>query len=81
VESEIITDVEVHAGVLNQLLSSPATRLASINVSVDHGVVNLGGSVGTEQIRLAAEAITSQQPGVLQVRNELTIEADDMAWV
>jgi osmotically-inducible protein OsmY len=59
------------------LKDDPRTRDAAIDAVEEGSTVTLTGTVASEEIRRAAEEITQQQDGVLQVINELQVEADD----
>jgi hypothetical protein len=59
------------------LQDDPRTRDAGIDVVEEGGTVTLTGTVTSEEVRRAAEEIAQQQEGVLQVINELQVEAED----
>ena len=59
------------------LQDDPRTRDAAIDVVDENGVVTLTGSVASDDVHQGAEEITRQQEGVVQVINELEIEAED----
>jgi len=59
------------------LKNDPRTRDAAIDVVDEGGTVTLTGTVTSEGIRQAAEEITQQQEGVVQVINELQVDEDD----
>ncbi len=44
-----------------------------VDVKVDHGVASLHGTTSTPEARTAAERITSKQPGVTVVDNQLRL--------
>ena len=56
-------------------------RTAKYDISVidKQGVVTLTGVVATEEAKTAAEEIAEAQPGVLEVINDLEIEAEGVA--
>ncbi len=76
VENEITTDTGVVARVTAALLEDPRTRLHTIEVSSDHGIVTLSGTVPTEEVKRAAEEIARRQKGVVTVINELRVQPD-----
>jgi hypothetical protein len=59
------------------LQDDPRTRDAAIDVGEEGSTVTLTGTVTSEEVRRAAEEIAQQQEGVLQVINELQVEAED----
>ncbi len=77
VENEITTDTGVVARVTAALLEDPRTRLHTIEVSSEHGVVTLSGTVPSEEVKRAAEEIARQQKGVVSVINALHVKADE----
>ncbi len=77
VENAITTDTGVVARVLSALLEDPRTRLYTIEVTSDHGVVTLSGTVPSEEVKRAAEEIARRQKGVVSVINALKVQADE----
>ncbi|GEM_PF-1937188 len=59
--------------IMQALQEDDRTRGAIIDVTASGGVVTLSGDVASEAIRMAAEEIARQQPGVVQVINELRV--------
>ncbi|NLG71050.1 MAG: BON domain-containing protein [Chloroflexi bacterium] len=59
--------------IMQALQEDDRTRGAIIDVTASGGVVTLSGDVASETIRMAAEEIARQQPGVVQVINELRV--------
>lgn len=59
--------------IMQALQEDDRTRGSIIEVATTGGVVTLSGDVKTEAIRMAAEEIARQQPGVVQVINELRV--------
>jgi osmotically-inducible protein OsmY len=55
------------------LLITDTIRQAVIEIKDDEGVITLKGTVESEQDRVAAEALTRQQAGVVDVINHLYI--------
>jgi len=55
------------------LLITDTIRQAVIEIKDDEGVITLKGTVESEQDRVAAEALTRQQAGVVDVINNLHI--------
>jgi osmotically-inducible protein OsmY/sporulation protein YlmC with PRC-barrel domain len=76
VDNALTVDSAVAAAVVAALARDPRTRLASIEVTCDRGVVTLAGSVDTPGERVAAEEVARQVPGVLLVVNGITVQPD-----
>jgi osmotically-inducible protein OsmY len=55
------------------LLITDTIRQAVIEIKDDEGIITLKGTVESEQDRVAAEALTRQQAGVVDVINNLHI--------
>jgi osmotically-inducible protein OsmY len=58
---------------IEQIMSDRA--IVAPEVTMEGGVVVLRGTVATNYDRIVAERMALIQPGVAQVRNELTVEA------
>ena len=56
------------------LQDDPRTQDAAIDVVDESGMITLTGSVDSDDIHGAAEEITRQQEGVVEVVNELQVE-------
>ena len=63
--------------VATALEDEPRLRGATIDAVDENGVVTLTGTVSSEDVRHAAEEIAQQQEGVIQIINELQLEAGD----
>jgi osmotically-inducible protein OsmY len=59
----------------------PAVTRRAVRVTVADGVVTLRGEVGSEDEKRTAEQIAAEAGGVIGVRNELVVQADDRAAV
>jgi osmotically-inducible protein OsmY len=68
------TDREVRSTVVHRLRENPYTDDCRIKVTVDDGVVGLGGHVHTPTARDAAVEDAWTVPGVFEVRNELVVD-------
>jgi osmotically-inducible protein OsmY len=68
------TDREVRSTVVHRLRENPYTLDCRIKVTVDDGVVALGGHVHTPTARDAAADDAWAVPGVFEVRNELVVD-------
>jgi osmotically-inducible protein OsmY len=67
------TTISVQQRVSEALLISSRIGSAIIEVEDAGGIVTLNGTIKSERDRLAAEAITRQQSGVVDVINNLQI--------
>jgi osmotically-inducible protein OsmY len=81
VENVLHTDTAVAARVEAALADDPRTSLAVIDVTSQHGVVTLRGSVDSPEISEAAEEIAEAQSGVVEVVNALEVDPDEDASV
>jgi osmotically-inducible protein OsmY len=70
---EVILDKSLIAKVNTQLLTSPVTRLANIDVQSQNGVVKLNGSVQTAEQKREAERLAKDTEGVKSVENHLRV--------
>lgn len=77
VENMLDTDTSIVAGVIHALMTDPRTEVSAIEVSSEEGVVTLSGTVDNALIRTVAGQIAADQPGVVSVKNELEVEADE----
>jgi osmotically-inducible protein OsmY len=70
----VVTSISgLSSTIMQALQEDDRTRGAIIDVTASGGVVTLSGDVASEAIRMAAEEIARQQPGVVQVINELRV--------
>ena len=60
---------------------APVVTRREVRVTVADGVVTLRGEVGSEDDKRTAEQIAAEAEGVIGVRNELHVRADDRAAV
>lgn len=77
VENNLQTDTAIQASVTAALHADRRTEVSLINVRSEYGIVTLEGVVDSEEISQVAETITSLQPGVNMVVNELVVEHDE----
>jgi osmotically-inducible protein OsmY len=78
VQNELDTQMAVAARVQYALLSDPRTELSTIDVTNQpSGVITLGGTVDSVEVREAAEEIADETPGVISVINELSVGPDE----
>jgi osmotically-inducible protein OsmY len=75
VNTMITTQAGVKERISGALLEDPRTRDSAIEVIDDRGIVTLGGSVASQEVRQAAAVIARQQPGVISVINTLHIRS------
>ena len=59
----------------------PVAIRRAVQVTVANGVVTLRGEVGSEDEQRTVEQIAAETPGVVGVRNELHVRADDRPTV
>jgi osmotically-inducible protein OsmY len=71
---ETPTDREVRSTVVHRLRENPYTNDCRIKVTVDDGVVGLGGHVHTPTAKDAAADDAWAVPGVFEVHNELVVD-------
>lgn len=70
-----LNDDELRDLVRTHLAGSNAVDADNISVSVEDGVVRLGGRVGTEEELRVAEHIVSDVLGIEQIENNMVIDA------
>ncbi|NNF68801.1 MAG: BON domain-containing protein, partial [Acidimicrobiia bacterium] len=70
---EVIED-EIREDLIRRVLFIDPEELA---VTVDNGVVTLGGEVGTKREALMIAELTRRLDGVMRVENDLTFRIDD----
>lgn len=70
-----LNDDELRDLVRTHLAGSNAVDADSISVSVEDGVVRLGGRVGTEEELRVAEHIVSDVLGIEQIENDMVVDA------
>lgn len=70
-----LNDDELRDLVRTHLAGSNAVDADSISVSVEDGVVRLGGRVGTEEELRVAEHIVSDVLGIEQIENNMVVDA------
>jgi osmotically-inducible protein OsmY len=75
--SKNATDMQIQQGVLDELKWDARVDPASVGVTVDDGIVTLGGTVGSYAERMAADEATHRVPGVRDVANELEVRLPD----
>jgi len=67
------SDSQLEADVVSALSSSKALKTESISVAAAQGEVTLGGSVSSDSARELAGSLAQYVPGVITVRNNLTV--------
>ena len=70
-----LNDDELRDLVRTHLAASNAVDADNISISVEDGVVRLGGRVGTEEELRVAEHIVSDVLGIEQIENNMVIDA------
>lgn len=66
-------DATISSKVKAALREDSATKGMTINIETHDGVVQLNGSVASEDARMAAEKLAASVDGVKSVRNNLTV--------
>lgn len=73
---QFIDDGVITARVKTALIEEPATKARQIDVSVNRGVVQLGGSVESQAEKTRAGEVAQRVEGVAEVRNNLMVGAE-----
>lgn len=69
------TNQELEAAVVKGILANPNVFAAQLRVEATNGAVTLRGSVRSKDAKLTAEKVMRSVPGVVSIRNRLTIRA------
>jgi hyperosmotically inducible periplasmic protein len=72
---EMVDDTVVLGSVKAALIGDPVTKARQINVEVNRGVVQLNGFVDSAAEKAQATKVASDVDGVMEVRNNLTVNA------
>lgn len=72
---DALSDAAITARVKASLANDPALAGADVSVNTDHGVVNLNGSVKTQEQAAVASSHAQRQDGVMRIDNHLAVEA------
>jgi osmotically-inducible protein OsmY len=67
------SDVQLQRAVLTELRRDPQLGQADVTSTVDHGVVELLGTVNQRRQRVAAQDAAHRVPGVLDVVNDIEV--------
>lgn len=68
------SDEQIGKDVIQHLTRQPTLEAGDIEVSVQEGVVTLGGTVGQREMKRMVEDEAEAVPGVKDVRNEIRVE-------
>ena len=68
------TDAELETAIVRGILANPEVSAANLRVEAKNGAVTLRGSVRSQEAKVTAEKVTKAVPGVVTIKNELTIE-------
>lgn len=71
--AEAMTDPVITAGIKASILADPALRGADVSVNTTQGVVNLTGSVASQEQAAIASSHAQRQDGVMRVDNHLSV--------
>ena len=72
---QVVDDAAITTALKAKLVKERAKNLVAVNVDTDHGVVHLKGTVPTERDRAEAERLARATKGVVDVRNDLLVDA------
>jgi len=70
---EVVDDGVIGAKVKTALVEDDVTKARQIDVSVNRGVVQLGGAVDSQAAKTRAGTLAQNVEGVTEVRNNLTV--------
>jgi len=68
-------DAALVTSIQSQMFSDQQLKNSSVEVTSDHGLVTLSGTVPSDAARLDAFKIATQTPGVGKVNDQMTVEA------
>ncbi|HEX3854001.1 MAG TPA: BON domain-containing protein [Polyangiaceae bacterium] len=69
-----VSDPDIRSAILSAVAYDPRVRSAGVQVTVDHGIADLRGNVGSPNAKMAAEDLARDTVGVVSVKNELTVQ-------
>jgi osmotically-inducible protein OsmY len=72
-DETVVPGGDVQIQVADALAEDPRTTDAAIDVVVEQGIVTLEGTVRDDEVRNAAREIATDQPGVLEVVDDLVV--------
>lgn len=67
-------DLDIKQAIIEELIDEPGIDATKVDVSVNKGVVDLRGKVGTFYEKLTAEEAVYRVRGVKEVNNDITVE-------
>ena len=70
---EMLTDAVITAGITASMLADPLLRGADVSVNTTQGVVNLTGSVVSQEQAAIASSHAQRQDGVMRVDDHLSV--------
>lgn len=70
---EVVDDTVIATRVKTALIEDETTKARQIDVSVNRGVVQLGGAVDSQEAKTRAGTLAQNVQGVSEVRNNLTV--------
>lgn len=73
--AQALTDADIRRRLDDVLAHEPWVDTALLNVSVDNGVVELGGCVSSDEQRKALQVAAESLPGVRNVHNHVVVRA------
>jgi hyperosmotically inducible protein len=75
--AQAIDDATITASIKTKLLADERTKGFDINVDTMKGVVTLRGGADSQAAKQAAQEVAGQAEGVVLIKNELVVAADD----
>ena len=75
--AQAIDDATITASIKTKLLADERTKGFDINVDTMKGVVTLRGGADSQAAKQAAQELAGQAEGVVLIKNELVVAADD----
>jgi hyperosmotically inducible protein len=75
--AQAIDDATITASIKTKLLADERTKGFDINVDTMKGVVTLRGGADSQAAKQAAQELAGQAEGVVLIKNELIVAADD----
>lgn len=74
-----MNSVELQQTIESELLNDDRVSSQKINVDVQDGAATLRGTIGSFRRKLAAQQIVAAYDGILEVRNELVVEPNQVS--
>ncbi len=75
--AQAIDDATITAAIKTRLLTDERTKGFDVNVDTHNGIVTLRGGADSQGAKQAAQELAGQAEGVVLIKNELIVAADD----